>query len=234
MHQARPSAPRLEPVPEVVVKAREWMKKSPVNAVNVTATMAHNRTLAKAFGGFAQGVLFDGGLPAGSWSWPCCAWAGTARPVYEFGQHTLFGKDVGPDRRRDLLGHPAHQPAQLDPGRGRRSPVRRRPLRRRLRWRRRLGRGVRALQPVGDDPSADGGRLLPGGQRVPQQLRCATRRRRARLAHPAGGGLSRSWSSRWRASRSSTSPGCWPGRSPPASCPTSGPTCSRSSRPRAT
>ncbi len=95
MHQARPSAPRLEPVPEVVVKAREWMKKSPVNAVNVTATMAHNRTLAKAFGGFAQGVLFDGGLPRRIVELAVLRMGWNCQAIYEFGQHTLFGKDVG-------------------------------------------------------------------------------------------------------------------------------------------
>lgn len=95
MHQARPSAPRLEPVPEVVVKAREWMKKSPVNAVNVTATMAHNRTLAKAFGGFAQGVLFDGGLPRRIVELAVLRMGWNCQAIYEFGQHTLFGYSVG-------------------------------------------------------------------------------------------------------------------------------------------
>ena len=35
------------------------------------------------------------GCPVGSSSSPCCAWAGTARPIYEFGQHTLFGRAAG-------------------------------------------------------------------------------------------------------------------------------------------
>ena len=60
MHLARPVAPRLEPIPAVMAKAREAMKDQPINAVNVTATMAHNRTMSKAIGAFAQTVLFGG------------------------------------------------------------------------------------------------------------------------------------------------------------------------------
>ena len=63
MHLARPAAPRLEPIEKVAAKAREAMKSQPINAVNVTATMAHNRTMSKAIGTFAQTVLFGGDLP---------------------------------------------------------------------------------------------------------------------------------------------------------------------------
>ena len=80
MHLARPVAPRLEPIPAVAAKAREAMKSQPINAVNVTATMAHNRTVAKAIGKFAQTVLFEGELRAARWSWRSCAWDGTASP----------------------------------------------------------------------------------------------------------------------------------------------------------
>jgi 4-carboxymuconolactone decarboxylase len=95
MHLARPAKPRLEPIPAVAEKAREAMKSQPINAVNVTATMAHNRTMSKAIGKFAQTVLFDGELPRRQvelavlrMGWNCLA-------VYEFGQHTLFGRDAG-------------------------------------------------------------------------------------------------------------------------------------------
>jgi 4-carboxymuconolactone decarboxylase len=95
MHLARPAAPRLEPIPAVAAKAREAMKDQPINAVNVAATMAHNRTMSRAIGKFAQTVLFDGELPRRQveiavlrMGWNCLA-------VYEFGQHTLFGRDAG-------------------------------------------------------------------------------------------------------------------------------------------
>jgi 4-carboxymuconolactone decarboxylase len=95
MHHARPRAPRLQPIPEVAEKARERMKNSPVNAVNVVATMAHNRTLSKAFSSFAQGVLFDGGLPRRIVELAVLRMGWNCQAVYEFGQHTLFGRDVG-------------------------------------------------------------------------------------------------------------------------------------------
>jgi 4-carboxymuconolactone decarboxylase len=95
MHQARPSVPRLQPIPEVMEKARERMKSSPVNAVNVVATMAHNRTLSKAFSTFAQGVLFDGGLPRRIVELAVLRMGWNCQAIYEFGQHTLFGRDVG-------------------------------------------------------------------------------------------------------------------------------------------
>ncbi len=95
MHQARPSAPRLDPIPKVVEKARERMKDSPVNAVNVLATMAHNRTLSRAFGPFANAVLFEGGLSRRIVELVVLRMGWNCQAVYEFGQHTLFGRDAG-------------------------------------------------------------------------------------------------------------------------------------------
>ena len=103
MHLARPAAPRLEPIEAVAVKAREAMKSQPINAVNVTATMAHNRTMSKAIGGFAQTVLFGGELPRRQVEIAVLRMGWNCQSIYEFGQHTLFGRDAGPDRRRDLL-----------------------------------------------------------------------------------------------------------------------------------
>jgi hypothetical protein len=77
----------------VAEKAREAMKSQPINAVNVTATMAHNRTMSRAIGKFAQTVLFDGSSPARS-SWPSLR-MGWNCSRYEFGQHTPFGRDAG-------------------------------------------------------------------------------------------------------------------------------------------
>ena len=95
MHLARPSTPRLAPIEKVAERAREAMKSQPINAVNVTATMAHNRVMAKAIGTFCQTVLFAGELPRRQveiavlrMGWNCGA-------IYEFGQHTLFGRDAG-------------------------------------------------------------------------------------------------------------------------------------------
>ena len=95
MHMARPSAPRIEPIEKVAVKAREAMRSQPINAVNVTATMAHNRVLSKAFGPFAQAVLFGGDLPRRQVEIAVLRMGWNCQSVYEFGQHTLFGRDAG-------------------------------------------------------------------------------------------------------------------------------------------
>ena len=95
MHLARPAAPRLEPIDAVAAKAREAMKSQPINAVNVTATMAHNRTMSKAIGSFAQTVLFGGELPRRQVEIAVLRMGWNCQSIYEFGQHTLFGRDAG-------------------------------------------------------------------------------------------------------------------------------------------
>ncbi len=95
MHLARPVVPRLEPIPAVAAKAREAMKEQPINAVNVTATMAHNRTMSRAIGKFAQTVLFEGDLPRRQVEIAVLRMGWNCQAVYEFGQHTLFGRHAG-------------------------------------------------------------------------------------------------------------------------------------------
>ena len=95
MHAARPAKPRLEPIPAVAEKAREAMKSQPINAVNVSATMAHNRTMSRAIGKFAQTVLFEGELPRRQVELAVLRMGWNCQSVYEFGQHTLFGRDAG-------------------------------------------------------------------------------------------------------------------------------------------
>ena len=95
MHLARPAAPRLEPIQDLLPKIRERQKDSPVNAANVVATLAHNRSLNKAFGTFAQGCLFDPGLPRRIIELAVLRMGWNCQAIYEFGQHTLFGRDAG-------------------------------------------------------------------------------------------------------------------------------------------
>src|SRR3982074_177733 len=95
MHLPRPASPRLEPSPAVAAKAREAMKDQPINAVNVTATMAHNRTMAKAIGKFAQTVLFEGEIPRRQVELAVLRMGRNCQSVYELGQHTLVGRDPG-------------------------------------------------------------------------------------------------------------------------------------------
>jgi alkylhydroperoxidase family enzyme len=99
MHLARPAAPRLEPVPEVLERARqraaEASTPSPAKAFNVLATMAHNKTVSKAIGTFARTVLFDSDLPRRQVEIAVLRMGWNCQAVYEFGQHTLFGRDAG-------------------------------------------------------------------------------------------------------------------------------------------
>lgn len=95
MHFARPTAPRIEPREDLLDKIRERQRNSPVNAVNVSATLARNKTINRAFGPFAQAVLFEGGLSRRNVELAVLRMGWNCQAVYEFGQHTLFGLDAG-------------------------------------------------------------------------------------------------------------------------------------------
>ena len=95
MHFERPAKPRMEPIPELLEKIRDRQKDQPINAANVVATMAHNRTLNKAFGTFAGACLFDPGLPRRIVEIAVLRMGWNCQSVYEFGQHTLFGREAG-------------------------------------------------------------------------------------------------------------------------------------------
>jgi alkylhydroperoxidase family enzyme len=95
MHFARPTEPRIAPRDDLLEKIRERQKKSPVNAINVAATLARNKPLNRAFGPFAQAVLFEGGLSRRNVELAVLRMGWNCQAIYEFGQHTLFGRDVG-------------------------------------------------------------------------------------------------------------------------------------------
>src|SRR5687768_54117 len=95
MHMRRPSAPRLEPIPEVAARARERMSTSPANAVNVTATLAHNRVVSKAVGQCAGAILTEGSVDPRQRELVILRTGWNCQAVYEFGQHTLFGRAAG-------------------------------------------------------------------------------------------------------------------------------------------
>ena len=99
MHLARPTSPRLDPVPKVLQRARERAEAAenpiPAKAYNVLATMAHNRTISKAIGAFSQVVLFEGDLPRRQVEIAVLRMGWNCQAVYEFGQHTLFGRHAG-------------------------------------------------------------------------------------------------------------------------------------------
>ena len=95
MHFTRPAAPRIEPRDDLTDRIRDAQRDSPVNAVNVAATLARNKPLNRAFGPFAQAVLFDGGLSRRNVELAVLRMGWNCQSVYEFGQHTLFGRDAG-------------------------------------------------------------------------------------------------------------------------------------------
>lgn len=91
----RPISPRLEPIPAVVAKAREAMKDLPINAVNVLATMAHNGKVARGVNALAQAVVLDGAVARRQVELAILRTGWRCRSEYEFGQHTLFGREAG-------------------------------------------------------------------------------------------------------------------------------------------
>ena len=95
MHFARPTQARIQPRQDLIEKIKERQRDSPVNAINVSATLAHNKPLNRAFGPFAQAVLFEGGLSRRNVELAVLRMGWNCQAVYEFGQHTLFGLDAG-------------------------------------------------------------------------------------------------------------------------------------------
>ena len=95
MTKIRPDTPRVEPLPEVLEEAKEAMKNSPANAANVTATLAHNEMVSTGIGRFSRRLLFKGTVPARLREMVILRMGWNCQSVYEFGQHTLFGLDIG-------------------------------------------------------------------------------------------------------------------------------------------
>src|ERR1700677_3851283 len=95
MHMRRPSSPRLEPIPEVAARARERMAESPAKPINVRATLAHNPVVSRAVGNCSGVILNDGTVPARLRELAILRMGWNCQAVYEFGQHTLFGRAAG-------------------------------------------------------------------------------------------------------------------------------------------
>jgi alkylhydroperoxidase family enzyme len=67
----------------------------PANAVTVFATLATNRLVSKGVGALSGALLFDGSLPPRLRELVILRMGWNCQAVYEFGQHTLFGRDAG-------------------------------------------------------------------------------------------------------------------------------------------
>ncbi len=91
----RPNTARVQPLPKALEEAQEAMKSSAVNAANVTATLAHNEMVSVGVGRFSRQLLFKGSVSPRLREMVILRMGWNCQSVYEFGQHTLFGLDVG-------------------------------------------------------------------------------------------------------------------------------------------
>ena len=89
MSMARPSRPRVDPDPEALAEARGQY------TANVTATLALHPEVRAGFMPLGNALVMEGLTPRRQrelvilrMGWNCGA-------VYEFGQHTIFGREAG-------------------------------------------------------------------------------------------------------------------------------------------
>jgi len=100
-HIPRPSAPRLKPIDPgplagselAEALAKTVFKDGPV--LNIMGTLAHQPTLLKRFNVLGGAFLVHGLLPAREREIVILRVGWNCRSVYEFGQHTLLGRDSG-------------------------------------------------------------------------------------------------------------------------------------------
>ena len=95
MSNRRPSSARVQPLPEAVEAAKKAMAKSVVNAVNVSATLAHNELVSTGVGRFSRALLFKGSVSPRLRELVILRMGWNCQSIYEFGQHTMFGLDSG-------------------------------------------------------------------------------------------------------------------------------------------
>jgi alkylhydroperoxidase family enzyme len=81
-----PSAPRIDPLDE---------EAEGLLSLNIFRTMARHRALAERFSRFGGYLLFKGLLPAREREIVILRVGWRSGSVYEFGQHTIIGKNAG-------------------------------------------------------------------------------------------------------------------------------------------
>lgn len=90
MSTHRPTVPRIEPRPDILARS-----KPITQAANVRATIAHNPPLARAVGALCNTVLTGGTTSRRQRELLVLRTGWNCGSEYEFGQHTLFGRDAG-------------------------------------------------------------------------------------------------------------------------------------------
>lgn len=92
----RPTSPRIAPVTEPTEMQRELMfGNAASDSLNISATLAHNTRVLKRFSQLGGALLFRGVLPAREREIVILRVGANCQSVYEFGQHTLIGRDCG-------------------------------------------------------------------------------------------------------------------------------------------
>jgi 4-carboxymuconolactone decarboxylase len=92
----RPTSPRIAPVAEPTEMQRELMFGNDASeSLNISATLAHNTRVLKRFSQFGGTLLFRGALPVRERELVILRVGANCQSVYEFGQHTLIGRDAG-------------------------------------------------------------------------------------------------------------------------------------------
>ena len=101
-HIPRPTSPRVPPVDPASVLAgpevAELLDKTKIRdgeALNIFRTLAHQPKLLKRFNVLGGAFLVHGVLPAREREIVILRVGWNCRSVYEFGQHTLIGRDAG-------------------------------------------------------------------------------------------------------------------------------------------
>jgi len=100
-HIPRPAAARLEPVdpgPLVGSELAEILAKTTFRdgqVLNIMGTLAHQPTLLRRFNALGGAFLAHGVLPAREREIVILRVGWNCRSVYEFGQHTVIGRDAG-------------------------------------------------------------------------------------------------------------------------------------------
>ena len=113
----RPTRPRIEPAqewpPELADRIQSERRGT---ALNVTKTIARHPELFRRFGPFGGYLAFGGLLDGRSREIVILRVGWRARAVYEFGQHTLYGRQAGvsDDEIRALTGEPSDWPGTAE------------------------------------------------------------------------------------------------------------------------
>ena len=91
MATRRLPSPRVEPVAKVI----DLVRQRNVVPANIAGTMAHHRQINGAIGQFFQMVLNDFATPRRQRELVILRTGWNCQSVYEFGQHTLMGREAG-------------------------------------------------------------------------------------------------------------------------------------------